>query len=321
MLPLLKRVMLTLVFVVPAAIYASDYTYQQTTQITGGSLLKMMKTVGVFSSQARHMGDPIISTIYLKDNRLAEVSPEQIQIIDLDKETITQINVEKKTYSLMTFEQMKQALENARQQMEKEAAKRQPEQQNNSNPDAQNVQMSFDVKVRKTGAQKDVSGLNSNEAILTMTMTATNTQTQQSGNLAITNDMWMVPSIPGYEQVRDFYRRFGAKMGDVAVGFGRDFSRMLAQQPGANQAMGDMVKEMQKLDGVPVMQVVRMGTTTNGQPLPAASEAPTMADTPGPTKGEVAKAWIIPRPPTCGLEPADLWRSALLLWFHRLAPR
>lgn len=292
MLPLLKRVMLTLVFVVPAAIYASDYTYQQTTQITGGSLLKMMRTVGVFSSQARHMGDPIISTIYLKDNRLAEVSPEQIQIIDLDKETITQIDVQKKTYSVMTFEQMKQALENARQQMEKEAAKRQPEQQNNSNPDAQNVQMSFDVKVRKTGAQKDVSGLNSNEAILTMTMTATNAQTQQSGNLAITNDMWMVPSIPGYEQVRDFYRRFGAQMGDVAVGFGRDFSRMLAQQPGANQAMGDMVKEMQKLDGVPVMQVVRMGTTTNGQPLPAASEAPTTAETPGPTKGEMAKAGI-----------------------------
>ena len=40
------------------------------------------------------------------------------------------------------------------------------------------------------------------------------------------------------------------------------------------------------------MQVVRMGTTTNGQPLPAASEAPPTAETPGPTKGEVAKAGI-----------------------------
>jgi hypothetical protein len=48
---------------------------------------------------------------------------------------------------------------------------------------------------------------------------------------------------------------------------------------------------MQKLDGVPIMQVMRMGTTMNGQPLPAASEAPTSpADTAGPSKGDVAKA-------------------------------
>jgi hypothetical protein len=287
MFPLLKRALVSFVFVLPAVLYASDYTYQQTTQITGGSLLRMMKTVGVFSSQARHMGDPIVSTIYLKGNRLADVSPQQIQIIDLDQETITQIDVEKKTYSVMTFDQMKQALANARERMEKEAAKQQPTAQS---PDAQNVQMSFDVKVRKTGATKDVSGLNSSEAILTMTMTATDAKTQQSGNLAMTNDMWMVPSVPGYEQVREFYQKFAAKMGDVTMGFGRDFSRMLAQQPGANQAMGDMVKEMQKIDGVPVMQVMRMGTTVNGQPLAAASEAPLPTEPAGPTKGEIAKA-------------------------------
>ena len=288
MFPLSKRALMSLVFVLPTALYAGDYSYQQTTQITGGSLLKMMKTVGVFSSQARHMGDPIVSMVYLKGNRMADVSPERIQIIDLDKETITQIDVEKKTYSVMTFEQMKQAMENARERMKQEAAKHQ--QETAANPDAQNVQMSFDVKVRKTGATKDVSGLNSSEAILTMAMKATDTKTQQSGNLAMTNDMWMVPSLPGYEQVREFYQKFAAKMGDATVGMGRDFSRMLAQQPGANQAMGDMMKEMQKLDGVPVMQVMRMGTTVNGQTLPAASEAPLPAEAAGPTKGEIAKA-------------------------------
>lgn len=289
MLCVAKRTALLLAIFLPATLHCSDFTYQETTQLTGGSLLKMMKTVGVFSKEARHAGDPIVSTIYLKDNRLANVSPDQIQIIDLDKETITQIDVQKKTYTVMTFDQMKQAIENARQQMQKQAAQ-QPSQPA-PNPDAQNVQMSFDVKVRKTGAQKDISGLQSSEAILTMTMTATNTQTQQSGNMAITNDMWMVPEIPGYDQVRDFYKRFAAKMSDATVGLGYDFSKMLAQNPSANQALGDMAKEMQKLDGVPIMQVMRMGTTTNGQPLPAASEAPTTpADTAGPSKGEIAKA-------------------------------
>ena len=99
-----------------------DYTYQQTTQLTGGSLLHMMKSVGFISSQARHMGDPIVSSIYLKDNRLANVSAETIEIIDLDKETITNIDVQKKTYTVMTFDQIKQAMENARQQMQKQQA-------------------------------------------------------------------------------------------------------------------------------------------------------------------------------------------------------
>jgi hypothetical protein len=287
-----KRVALLLTFAIPTALYAGDYTYQQTTQMTGGSLMKMMKSVGFISSQARHMGDPIVSTIYLKDNRLANVSAESIEIIDLDKETITHVDVQKKTYTVMTFDQMKQAMANARAQMEKQQPA-QPAAQPAPDPNAQDVKMSFDVKVRKTGATKQVSGLDSSEAILTMTMTATDTQTQQSGNMAITNDMWMVPAIPGYDQIRDFYRRMAMKMADSnTLALGYDFSRMLAQNPGAGQALGDMAKEMQKLDGVPIMQVMRMGTTTNGQPLPAASEAPTTADPPGPSKGDVAKAGL-----------------------------
>jgi hypothetical protein len=291
MFPRLQYCLLSLALIAPTTLQAVDYTYQQTTQLTGGSLLKMVRTVGVFSSQARHAGDPIVSTIYLKDNRLANVSPETIEIIDLDKETITQIDVQKKTYTVMTFDQMKQAIASARAQMQQQAAQ-QPAAQPASNPDAQNVKMSFDVKVRNTGAQKEISGLESSESILTMTMNATDTQTQQTGSMAITNDMWMVPEVPGYDQVRDFYKRFAAKMADATIGLGYDFSKMLAQNPGANQALSDMAGEMQKLKGVPIMQVMRMGTTVNGQPLPAASEAPTPADSgpATPSAGQVAKA-------------------------------
>ncbi len=289
MLPLTKRAALLLALSISPSLYAADYTYQQTTQLTGGSLLHMMKSVGFISSQARHMGDPVVSTIYLKDNRLANVSAESIEIIDLDKETITHIDVQKKTYTVMTFDQMKQAMANAREQMEKQKAS-QPAAQPAPDPNAENVKMSFDVKVHKTGAQKEISGLQSSEAILTMTMTATDTKSQQSGNMAITNDMWMVPEIPGYDQVRDFYKRMAEKMADAStIGLGYDFSKMLAQNPGAGQALGDMAKEMQKLDGVPIMQVMRMGTTTNGQPLPAASEAPTTPEPAGPSGSDVAK--------------------------------
>jgi hypothetical protein len=272
----------------PSWLFA-DYTYQETTQITGGSLLSMMKMVGSFSSQARKAGDPVVSTIYLKDNRMAKVSPDHIEIIDLDKETITQIDNIKRTYTVMTFRQLKEQMEQARREMEKHQGERPTAAP--ANPDANDVKMSFDVKVRKTGAEKQVSGLNSKEAILTMTMNATDQKSQQSGSMAVTNDMWMVPEIPGYDQVRDFDKRMAEKMGPIFAGIGQDFSKMFAQNPGANQALGDMAKEMQKLDGVPVMQIMRMGSTTNGQPIPAASEAPLPPDsTPAmPSAGDVAK--------------------------------
>jgi hypothetical protein len=282
-----KFAILAVTLVIPSCLFA-DYTYQQTTQITGGSVLSMMKMAGAFSSQARKSGDPVVSTIYLKDNRLANVAQDSIEIIDLDKETITQIDNLKHSYTVMTFQQMREQMEKARQEM----AKRQQEHPASapaSNPD--DVKMSLNVKVRKTGAEKPVSGLSSKEASLNMTMNATDQKSQQTGNIAITNDMWMVPEIPGYTQVRDFYKRMAEKMGPASAGLGMDMSKMLLTNPGAGQGLAEMGKEMQKLDGVPVMQIMRMGTTTNGQTLPAACEATLPPDktTAMPSAGDVAK--------------------------------
>jgi hypothetical protein len=114
-----------------------------------------------------------------------------------------------------------------------------------------------------------------------MTAEATDTTSGQSGAMAITNDMWMAPEIPGYGEVREFYKRFAEKMGPI-YGEGGFNPSLLASQPRAGAGIADMVKEMSKLKGVPVMQVMRMGATTNGQPLPAASEAPLPPQPAGP---------------------------------------
>jgi hypothetical protein len=284
-----KFAILAITLAVPSSLFA-DYTYQQTTQITGGSMLSMLKMASAFSSQARKAGDPIVSTIYLKDNRLANVSPDSVQIIDLDKETMTHIDVLKHTYTVMTFQQMKEQMDKARAEMEKKQAEH-PASAPAANPDSNDVKMSYDVKVRKTGAEKQVSGLSTSEAIMTMTMNGTDQKTKETGSIAITNDMWLAPEIPGYDQVRDFYRRLAEKMGPMMAGVGMDLSKMLATNPGAGQALTDMGKEMQKIQGVPVTQIMRMGMTTNGQPLPAASEAPLPPDnSPAmPSAGDVAK--------------------------------
>lgn len=288
MISLRNSVAACCVLATAAASYGADFSYQQTTQITGGSMLQMMKMAGAFSSQARKAGEPIVSSIYLSGNREARVSQDAIEIIDLDKEAVTHVDMLKHTYYTMTFAEMKARIEAARAKAEKEAQKHQPAGKDTSGDP--NVQASFDVKVRNTGAHKMLSGLDTNEAIMTMTMTATDKQSQQSGAMGITNDMWMTPEIPGYAALRDFDKKYAEKLSGVLGVGGQDMSRMLMTNPGATDAMAKMAVEMQKLHGVPVMQVMRMGATPDGKPIPAASEAPLPPPTPAPSGREMAKS-------------------------------
>lgn len=268
---------------VPAAF--ADFTYTETTQVTGGSMLAMMKMAGAFSKQARQMGQPVVSTVVIKGNRMAHLNPDQIEIIDLDAETITTIDRLKKQYTVVTFEQMKEQIEAATKKAQEQQQKSQPEPAQQPS----DTQVKFSVHVRNTGQSKQVAGLGASEAIMTMNMDATDTSSGQTGSLAITNDMWLAAEIPGYDEVKEFYRKFALKMGTVFSGAVNP--AMLAQYRGASQGLGDMAEEMSKLKGTPVLQVTRMGMTTNGQPLPAASEAPLPAsDNPQtPSAGDVAK--------------------------------
>src|SRR5208282_2072283 len=93
----------------------AEFVYQQTTQMTGGSLLATMKMAGPFARQAR---EPNVSTHMLKGDRMVTLTKDRSTVIDLSKETITEIDLAKKTYSVMTFAEMKQALENTMQRMQ-----------------------------------------------------------------------------------------------------------------------------------------------------------------------------------------------------------
>ena len=77
----------------------------------------------------------------------------------------------------------------------------------------------------------------------------------------------------------------------IALALSMDNVADAQQLPSASQALVDMGKEMQKIKGVPILQIMRMGTTLNGQPLPAASEAPLPPDnTPAmPSGSDIAK--------------------------------
>ena len=91
----------------------ADFRYDETSQITGGTIVSTMKFAGAFSKDAKKTMDPTTSTVLVQGNRMARINPDLTEIIDLDKETITTIDHKKKQYTVMTFEQMKQQMEEA----------------------------------------------------------------------------------------------------------------------------------------------------------------------------------------------------------------
>jgi hypothetical protein len=245
------------VMLMTAFTLSADFSYQETSTITGGMIASLMKVAGVFSKSAR---EPIRSTVSVKGDKLMHRTQNDGSIIDLDAQTITHIDFQKKTYSVMTFAEMKAAMEQAAEKAEK-AEKA----QNRKSGQGDSAQMDFKVSVDATGKTRQINGVDTREMVLKMEMQSTDQKSGQTGALTINTDMWIAPSVAGYQEVRDFYRRMAEKIDWTPSG------NMFMARPDVSKGMAGMAKEMAKLEGVPVLQLTTMGAA--GQPAAGSTEA------------------------------------------------
>jgi hypothetical protein len=222
-----------------------DFSYDETSKITGGMMAGVMKFAGAFSKQAR---EPIVSTVAVKGNRMLHASQHHASVIDLDSETITEINFDKKQYSVMTFAQMKQMMDEMSQRMK-------------SSRDAQKADVQFKVSAKDTGEKKTIAGYDTHEMILTMEMEGTDQETGNKGGMVITSDMWIAPKASGYNEISDFQKRMAKKLDWTPNGMG-----VMGARPDMAKGMAELAKESSKLNGMPVLQLVKMGAHAEGQP-------------------------------------------------------
>jgi hypothetical protein len=230
----------------PASCLLADFSYQQSSKITGGMMAGMMKFAGAFSKTAR---EPMESTVMVKGDRMVHLSANHATIMDVAKETITEIDFQKKTYSVMTFAEMKAMLQ---QLAEKRKDKDAPE-------------MNVNVSVDDTGQTKTINGMSTKEMVLKIVMETQDAKSGQKGGITMTTDMWMAPKIAGYSEITDLHRRMAEKLGWTPG------QNMFMQQPEVMKGMAEAAKQMGKFDGMPVYQVVKMGA--QGQPQPAGEGA------------------------------------------------
>jgi hypothetical protein len=275
----------------------ADASYQETTQITGGSMVAPLKSMSFLSKSMRDMLAPITTTTMIHGNQKAVVGKDSIEITDLDKETVTHIDPVHKTYTVVTFAQMRQAFAQVPKQMQQaqDKAKQAPDQPQQPKSD---LKTSFDVSVKNTGVTKEINGLSAQEQLVTLQMHVTDPNappTQTSAvTYVVTTDAWITPDPPEVKEIQDFDKRFGQKlmegvdlsafkaqmtqMHDMSQNPG--MSQMFAGKPGSSEAMAEMGKEMAKLQGTRVMEVTRMGGSGTG---PAGAQNSAQTSEPAPS--------------------------------------
>ena len=313
------------IILLAARLTFADASYQETSQITGGSMMAPLKSISFLSKSMRDAFAPITTTTMIHGNQKAVVSKDATEIIDLDKETVTHIDNLHKTYTVMTFAQMRQAFEQMPKQIQQaqDKAKQEPQAQQPKS----DVKTSFDVSVKNTGVTKQVNGFTAQEQIVTLQMHATDpnappTDAVNSVTYVVTTDAWITPDPPEVKEIQDFDKRYGQKLmeGVDLSAFKAQMtqmqtssqnpglSQMFAGKPGSADAMAEMSKEMAKLQGTRVMEVTRMGGSGTG---PGAAQNSAQTSDPAPAAA----------PPSSNGSMAGMLGSALggsaLGGFHR----
>jgi len=250
------RVALSILLLAPLSVPArADFKYTETSKITGGALKGAMKFAGVFSKQASEAMKPIVTTHYLKGKRLRTDNPDgKIQIIDMEGRRIIDIDTQKHTYSEITFEQMKEAMQNAQQQAQKKM---------DQDPKAKDVKANVDVKFKVTPGTgtRQILGQTTNESKVEMEMemqaqAQDNGQSGQpsgpvNGTILTTVDMWVAPSVAGYQE-----------FGQLYAGMAKDINWVppsnIHIDPRTSQSLDELQKNSANLKGFPLLQYMTM---------------------------------------------------------------
>jgi hypothetical protein len=294
----------------------ADASYQETSQITGGTMVDQLKSISFLGKTMNNMFAPTNTLTMVHGNQKAVVSKDSTEITDLDKETITRIDTAHKTYTVTTFAQMRQAFANMPKQMEQaQAQAKQAQAQEQAQQPKTDLKTSFDVSAKNTGVTKEINGLTAQEQLVTMQMHITDpnappTEAVNTMTYVVTTDAWIAPDPPEVKEIQDFDVRMGKKLmaGVDMSAFKAQMSQMsqmnqnagMAQvfggKPGSAEAMAQMQKEIAKLKGTRVMEVTRMGGSGSGpgaapnsaQAAPAAPATTTPANSSGAVAGQVA---------------------------------
>jgi hypothetical protein len=277
----------TFLLIAATAPARADFKYTETSQMTGGSLLSMMKFASRFArgdtkKQEKDLLQPTSRTHYVKGDRLRTDNEDGTsQIIDVAGRRVIFIDNNKKTYAVATFDQIKAAMEQAAQQMQQQAKQNPQTPQEKAVP--QDVQLTLKPTIKVTpgvGGRTilDQPTTETNVEIdLAMQGTATGADAPPPGQpnsatftSTMNMDTYVAPSVAGYKEFAQFYRRLAEEVSWMKI------PSMPGMQidPRAAEGMSELQKNSDALKGFPMLSYVSMtlSATADGQTATTGSQ-------------------------------------------------
>lgn len=256
---------LCLAALTPISCFA-DIQYSEQTKITGGALAGAMKFAGVFSKDAKQATQGTTTLISIKGNKMRrDSSLGTAEIYDLDGRRVINLDLKRKTYSVVTFDEMRQQMEEAR----RKAAEKQAKSHKGS-----------DTQVKITPKIKIIPGTGSKQILkhtakelktrIDMEMEAQDPkQGSQSGNMWVNADTYAAP-VKGYDEVRRFNVKMAKELDWVPGEVFANTGNVKISQP-----MIEYHKSLANMTGMPLLSYVSVGAGLNpGTTGQAAADQP-----------------------------------------------
>lgn len=235
-----------------AAGAGADLTYEQRTEITGGSMKQMM---GMLGRLAKGAAEPQTSTTYISGGKMATKSARNVSITDANAGTITSIDMDRKEYSVMTFDEMAAAM------------KKMSERMSASKPQGPETKGKMNISLDDKGAGRTVAGVATRNMLMKIDTETTFTD-KKSGKTATTtssveNDMH-VGKIPGSEAFQEFAK---AMQGRFPI---QQMPMQALMQGGVDvEGMKAASKKLAEVEGIPLYSVTRIANSgMPGMPPP-----------------------------------------------------
>ena len=242
----------------------------------GGALGKLVNMFG-----GKGARDGVTSVVAVKGDRKATMSDLAGQIIDLAEEKIYDLDLKKKTYKVTTFAELRQQMEDAKREAEKNAREQASESSSPADKDPNAKEYEVDFDITNTAETRTINGFNTTKSVVTVTVREKGKTLDQSGGLVMATDMWLTPNAPSTKELTDFDLRYAQKLyGPVVAGASaQDMAMAMAMYPQMKPALDKMRAEGGKLSGTAILTEARVdsvppGTANQTAAVPPPPEEP-----------------------------------------------
>jgi hypothetical protein len=246
------------------AVFADVRADQKTKFQLGGALGRMLTMFG-----GKGARDGVVSTVAVKASRKMTLNDASGQIIDLSEEKIYDLDVRRKTYRVITFEELRRQMEEARRKAEEDARKQGPSSGSEAAPAQDGKQMEVDFEVRNTGETKTINGFETRQSIATVTVREKGKTVEQSGGMIMTTDLWLAPRMAAMKEIQEFDVKYAQKLyGPMIAGASpQEMGTVLALYPLMKQGLAKWAAEAGKIEGTPIQTTVTMEAVKSPEQL------------------------------------------------------